>query len=317
MSETILVCGHKNPDNDSICSAVAAANMHNIIAERERDRYTEENLPVYKAVRLGPLPPESAWVLAQQGVEPPELIERIEPGQKIVLVDHNEPQQSVDGIEEADIVEVVDHHRVAGLTTSNPVKMVFMTWGCTATILTKMYEAYHVPITQHMATIMLSAILTDTVITKSPTTTETDREVIKQLAHIAMVDATEFGLKLFKQRGGEETMDIQKLVCADSKEFPVAGKTVLIAQRETVDLPCVMEREEEMRTYMRELIEEKGYEFVLLLVTDIMAEGSQFIVEGNPEIVEQTFGITCQQGGTWMPGVLSRKKQVAAPLLKA
>lgn len=317
MSETILVCGHKNPDNDSICSAVAAANMHNIIAERERDRYSEEDFPVYKAVRLGPLPPESAWVLAQQGIEPPELIERIEPGQKIVLVDHNEPQQAVDGVEEADIVEVVDHHRVAGLTTANPVKMVFMTWGCTATILTKMYEAYRVPITQHMATIMLSAILTDTVITKSPTTTDTDREVIQQLAHIAMVDATEFGLKLFKQRGGEETMDIAKLVCADSKEFPVAGKTVLIAQRETVDLPCVMAREDEMRSYMRDLVEEKGYEFVLLLVTDIMAEGSQFIVEGNPEIVEKTFGITCQQGGTWMPGVLSRKKQVAAPLLQA
>lgn len=255
MSETILVCGHKNPDNDSICSAVAAANMHNIIAERERDRYSEEDFPVYKAVRLGPLPPESAWVLAQQGIEPPELIERIEPGQKIVLVDHNEPQQAVDGIEEADIVEVVDHHRVAGLTTANPVKMVFMTWGCTATILTKMYEAYRVPITQHMATIMLSAILTDTVITKSPTTTDTDREVIQQLAHIAMVDATEFGLKLFKQRGGEETMDIAKLVCADSKEFPVAGKTVLIAQRETVDLPCVMAREDEMRSYMRDLVE--------------------------------------------------------------
>ena len=253
MSETILVCGHKNPDNDSICSAVAAANMHNIIAERERDRYSEEDFPVYKAVRLGPLPPESAWVLAQQGIEPPELIERIEPGQKIVLVDHNEPQQAVDGIEEADIVEVVDHHRVAGLTTANPVKMVFMTWGCTATILTKMYEAYRVPITQHMATIMLSAILTDTVITKSPTTTDTDREVIQQLAHIAMVDATEFGLKLFKQRGGEETMDIAKLVCADSKEFPVAGKTVLIAQRETVDLPCVMAREDEMRSYMRDV----------------------------------------------------------------
>ena len=97
----------------------------------------------------------------------------------------------------------------------------------------------------------------------------------------------------------------------------MAGKTVLIAQRETVDLPCVMAREDEMRSYMRDLVEEKGYEFVLLLVTDIMAEGSQFIVEGNPEIVEQTFGITCQQGGTWMPGVLSRKKQVAAPLLKA
>lgn len=316
MSETIYVSGHKNPDNDSICSAIAAAYMHNIIASREQDKYSDADFPEYVPIRLGPLPPESAWVLAQQGFEPPILLDRIEPNQKIVLVDHNEPQQAIDGIEYAEIVEVVDHHRVSGLKTAKPVKMVFMTWGCTCTILAKMYEAYHVPITQQIATVMLAAILTDTVIMKSPTTTDMDREVIDQLSHLAHVDPIEFGLQLFKQRGGEETMDVEKLVAADSKEFQVKGKTVLIAQRETVDVPTVMAREKEIRVYMRDRLEKDNYDFVLLLVTDIMKEGSLFLVEGNREPVESTFNITCQEGGTWMPGVLSRKKQVAAPLLE-
>ena len=316
MSETILVCGHKNPDNDSICSAVAAANMHNIIAERERDRYTEENFPVYKAVRLGPLPPESAWVLAQQGVEPPELIERIEPGQKIVLVDHNEPQQSVDGIEEADIVEVVDHHRVAGLTTSNPVKMVFMTWGCTATILTKMYEAYHVPITQHMATIMLSAILTDTVITKSPTTTDVDRAVAAALGEQLGVDPVKFGMEVFLSRPSG-SFTAEQMVGNDIKLFEVAGKKLLIGQYETVDKSRALGMVDEIRAAMRAYQAEKGADGIVLCVTDIMEEGSQVLLEGDTVAAQKGLGIEDVPEGIWCPGVLSRKKQVAAPILAA
>lgn len=311
MSEQILVCGHKNPDNDSIMSAVACACLNNAIAEREGSGET------YKAVRLGPLPVESEWILEKAGFEAPELIERVEAGQKIVLVDHNESQQAVDGVKEADVVEVVDHHRIGDFSTAKPLQMVFMPWGCTCTILAKMFEAYGVEITKEIATVLLSAILTDTVIKKSPTTTDVDRAVIDQLAEIAGVQADEFGLEIFKCRGGEDKMDVHTLVCADSKEFEVCGKTVLIAARETVDLQGVMAREAEMREHMRELIAEKGYDFVLLMVTDILAEGSQFVLEGNAEVVERTFGITCQEGGTWMPGIMSRKKQVAAPLLQA
>lgn len=311
MSEQILVCGHRNPDNDSIMAAVACAHLRNEVAKREGADV------VYRPVCLGPLPVESAWVLERAGFAAPELIEGVEPGQKIVLVDHNESQQAVEGIKEADVVEVVDHHRIGDFATAKPVQLLFMPWGCTCTILAKMFEAYGVEVTKEVATVLLSAILTDTVIKKSPTTTDVDRAVIDQLAQIAGVDAEAFGLEIFKCRGGEDKMDVHTLVCADSKEFEVCGKTALIAARETVDLAGVMAREAEMRAHMRELIEEKGYDFVLLMVTDIMEEGSQFVVEGNAEVVERTFGITCQEGGTWMPGIMSRKKQVAAPLLEA
>ena len=138
------------------------------------------------------------------------------------------------------------------------------------------------------------------------------------LAGIAGVDPTEFGLAVFKCRGGEDDMPVDKLVGADAKEFQIGDATVLIAQHETVDLPAVMKREEEIREHMRRLRDDHGYEFVLLLVTDIVAEGSQFMCEGNRRIVNRVFGIHCTgEGGTWMPGILSRKKQVAAKILGA
>ena len=130
------------------------------------------------------------------------------------------------------------------------------------------------------------------------------------------IDAVEYGMDIFRTRGGEDKMPIAKLVEADSKEFKVNDDvTVLIAQRETVDLPTVMAREAEIRDHMKKLVEDNGYEFALLLVTDILAEGSQFIVEGDPARVNRVFEIECCEGGNWMPGVLSRKKQVAAPIL--
>lgn len=163
---------------------------------------------------------------------------------------------------------------------------------------------------------LLSAIMTDTVILKSPTATDYDREQVERLAAVAGVDPIEFGLSVFKCRGREDGMPVEKLVGADSKEFQLGDSVVLIAQHETVDLPAVMEREQEIREHMRSILKAHDYEFVLLLVTDIMAEGSQFICEGNRRIVNRVFGIECTgEGGTWMPGVLSRKKQVAAKIL--
>ena len=180
------------------------------------------------------------------------------------------------------------------------------------------FRRHDVELPPAIASVLLSAIMTDTVILKSPTATYVDREQVEYLAKIAGVDPIEFGLSVFKCRGGEDDMPVSKLVGADSKEFQIGDSTVLIAQHETVDLPAVMKREDEIRAHMRRLREDHGYEFVLLLVTDIVAEGSQFLCEGNRRIVNRVFGIECTgEGGTWMPGVLSRKKQVAARILGA
>lgn len=242
----------------------------------------------------------------------------VRPRRKVVLVDHNETRQAANGIEEADVVEVIDHHRIADVMTVNPIQFLNLPVGSTATIVTLEFRRHGVEIPASIASVLLSAVMTDTVILKSPTTTDVDREQVKYLADIAGVDPTEFGLAVFKCRGGEDDMPVDKLVGADAKEFQIGDATVLIAQHETVDLPAVMKREQEIRDHMRQLRDDHGYEFVLLLVTDIVAEGSQFMCEGNRRIVNRVFGINCTgEGGTWMPGVLSRKKQVAAKILGA
>lgn len=319
MSTKILVVGHRNPDNDSISSAVAYAHLKNALALRDGEEDVE-----YVPARLGPMPVESLWVLEQSAIPEPVLIEDVNPvmvdgeevKQKVILVDHNEVAQAAPGIESADIREIIDHHRIADVTTANPILFLNLPIGSTATIVTLQYRQTGIELDPGMARVLLSAILTDTVIMKSPTCTQVDIDQVNFLAGVLGIDAVEFGMSLFRTRGGEDTMPVQKLVEADSKEFKTAdGQTVLIAQRETVDLPTVMGREDEIRQHMKKLVDDNGYEFALLMVTDILAEGSQFIVEGDPARANRVFGIEAAPGGNWMPGVLSRKKQVAAPIL--
>lgn len=240
----------------------------------------------------------------------------VAPKRKVVLVDHNDVRQAVAGIEDAEVIEIVDHHRIGDVTTSAPIKFINMPVGSSATIVAMEYRRLNVEIPRSIASVLLSAILTDTVLLKSPTTTDYDRDHVAYLAKIAGVDPMEYGMEVFKCRGDEKDMPIEKLVAADSKEFQTGDYTVLIAQHETVDLDAVMSREDEIRAHMRMLLEAHGYEFVLLMVTDILKEGSLFVVEGNRRIPNRVFGIECTgKGGTWMPGVLSRKKQVAAKIL--
>ncbi|HIS40579.1 MAG TPA: manganese-dependent inorganic pyrophosphatase [Candidatus Aphodovivens avistercoris] len=314
MAETIIVVGHKNPDNDAICAAVGYAYLKNQLARKAAGAGEPE--AVYKPVRLGPLPPETAWVLQSQGVEEPELIERVEPGQKVVLVDHNELLQAVDGIEEADIVEVVDHHRIGGLSTANPIQFINLPIGSSSTVASLLYRYGGYELPANIAAVMLSSLMTDTVLLKSPTTTQIDRDQAEWLAGIAGVEALEFGRQVIKSRGSGADLPVEKLVAADAKEFQVGDDVVFIAQRETVDSAAVMEREDEMRAYMKQVVADNGYRSFLLLVTDIIEEGSRFICEGDCSLIDKAFGIEVDvPGGVWMPGVLSRKKQAAPPIL--
>lgn len=240
----------------------------------------------------------------------------VRPQRKVILVDHNERAQAVDGLDEAEVLEIVDHHRIGDVSTANPIRFLNFPWGSTATIITAQFRQEGIEIPKGIAALLLSAIMTDTVILKSPTATDVDREQVEYLAGIVGEDPTEFGLRVFRCRRGDADMAVEKLVCADSKEFQLASGTILIAQRETVNLQGVMDREEEIREFLRKLQEENSYQFVLLLVTDIFAEGSNFLVEGDRSIVDKVFGID-SSASVWMPGVMSRKKQVAAPLLNA
>ena len=242
----------------------------------------------------------------------------VHPHRKVILVDHNEISQAAAGIEDAEVVEIIDHHRIADVSTIYPIKFLNMPVGSSATIVALECQRYGIEPPAPIAAVLLSAVMTDTVVLKSPTATATDKRVVDYLAGILGVDPTEFGMEVFSFRGGDDDMPIDKLVSADSKEFDLGEGTVLIAQHETTNLESVMDREQEIREYMRSLIEGHGYICVLLLVTDIIAEGSQFLCEGNRRIVNRAFNINCTgEGGVWMPGILSRKKQVASRILEA
>ena len=302
----IFVVGHRNPDNDAIMSAYTFAALKNQLdADNE-----------YKAVRLGPLPAETQLIFDEYGLTAPELIDHVDEGAKIVLTDHNELGQAVEGIEHAEIVEIVDHHRIADVTTASPITFINLPLGSTCSIITELYRYFDVDIDDATAACLLSAVLTDTVILKSPTATDTDAEIVEELSGKLGVDATEFGMKLFKSRGGDDDVTVSDICNRDSKEFNFGGKKVWVAQYETVDLEGLRSRTDDVAAEVAKVCSDGGYDAALMLLTDIIQEGSDFIAAGDTAFIEDAFGISFADGPVWMPGVLSRKKQVAAKLIE-
>ena len=236
---------------------------------------------------------------------------------RVILVDHNENSQSAVGIEGADVVEIVDHHRVGDVQTTGPILFLNLPVGSTATIVALRYEELGVEIPSAIAGVLLAAILTDTVLLKSPTTTDDDREIAARLAERVDVDPLEFGMELFRMRTAGEEFSAKRAVEADLKEYRVGAISAAIGQVETVELSRVMDHTDELRAVMESLRAAKGYDLVVLMVTDVIAEGSEIIAVGKTRLVERGLNVTLHEGSVWMDGVLSRKKQVAAQLVRA
>lgn len=307
----VLVFGHQNPDNDAIMSAVVLSQLLNQV-EYQGNTYT--------ACCLGPLPAESAKLLEDAGVPAPTLIDAIEPAaegtepQQVVLTDHNEPGQSVAGLENAVIAGVVDHHRFGDFTTAAPLHIVALPWGSSCSIVAKLFEVLGVEPTDTQAKLLLSAMMTDTLMLKSPTATAVDAAIAAKLGEQLGVDPVKFGMEVFLTRPSG-SFTAAEMVGNDIKMFEVAGKKLLIGQYETVDKSRALGMIPEIREAMRAYQAEKGADGIVLCLTDIMEEGSQVLLEGDTAAAQKGLGIEDVAEGVWMPGVLSRKKQVAAPIL--
>ena len=233
---------------------------------------------------------------------------------RVVLVDHNEAAQSVPGLEEADILEIIDHHRLADIQTTNPIYARNEPVGSTNTIIASMFQDRGLMPSEKMAGMMAAAILSDTVMFKSPTCTDRDRRTAERMARIANVSLEELGRQIFS--ASTEAKTVEDLLFSDYKEFHIAGHDLAVAQITCVDSPKMLERKEEFLELMRKTAKEKEFSMVILMLTDVLKEGTQLIYLGDDDTIQQAFGVQPKDHSVFLPHVMSRKKQVI-PMLSA
>ncbi|MFP3917288.1 manganese-dependent inorganic pyrophosphatase [Lysinibacillus telephonicus] len=303
----VLVFGHKNPDTDTITSALVYA-------------YLKQQLGVdAEAVRLGEVNNETKYALEKFGFEAPRLIENVaNEASEVILVDHNERQQSADGIEEVKVTEVIDHHRIANFETSDPLYYRAEPVGCTATILNKIFKENNVEIPSNIAGLMLSAIVSDTLLFKSPTCTEQDVQAGKELAEKAGVDVNEYGLAMLKAGADLSDKSLEDLLSLDAKEFTFGEVKSIVAQVNAVDINDVLNRKDELVSLLNKNIEENGLQLFFFVVTDILNNDSTAVVVGSAaEAAAKAFGKQLDNDLVDLPGVVSRKKQIVPVLTEA
>jgi len=297
------VVGHKVPDSDSIVGAIALAHLKNQIGE--------EAIPS----RLGELSPETQFILDKFGFEAPEL-KMSYAGESLYIVDHSERTQGPDDIDDATILGIIDHHKLGDITASTPLEIWVRPVGCTNTIIKMMYDFHNVEIPKNIAGAMMCAILSDTVIFKSPTCTTADIKCVEALAEIAGIEnPQELGMDMFKVKSAVEGTPVRDLVLRDFKDFDMNGNLVGIGQLEVIDLAIFDEMKADLEADIAKLKAEGNRHSVLLLLTDIMKEGSELlVVSDNDNLSLEAFGSATTEGKVWLDGVLSRKKQVVPPL---
>ncbi|WP_172195617.1 manganese-dependent inorganic pyrophosphatase [Saccharibacillus qingshengii] len=303
----VLIFGHKNPDTDTIASAIAYAEL-------------KKQLGVdAEAVRLGEVNGETAYALKHFGIEAPRLVETVaDQSEGVILVDHNESQQSAADIADAHVLEVIDHHRIANFETAHPLYYRAEPVGCTATILNKLYKENGVEIRKEIAGLMLSAIVSDSLLFKSPTCTEQDVAAAKELAAIAGVDVDVYGLDMLKAGADLSGKTAQDLISIDAKEFTMGGSKVEIAQINAVDVDEVLLQQAELEAALKEKIVDKGLSLFVLAITDILNNDSVAIALGSKtDAVERAYGVTLENNKALLKGVVSRKSQIVPVLTKA
>ena len=299
-----LVFGHKNPDTDAIVAAKAYSYLQNKLgADTE-------------AVALGEPNEETQFVLDYFKEPAPRVIKTASNEvDAVMLIDHNEAQQSVADIKDVQVTHVVDHHRIANFETSAPLYYHAEPLGCSSTIILKEFKQHGVEVPANIAGMMLSAIISDTLLLKSPTTTDEDVAAVKELAKIAGVDYEKYGLDMLKAGTNLASKSDETLISQDAKSFDMNGTQVRVDQINTVDLDEVFDREDGLRAAIEKQNKENGYDLFLLMVTNILNSDTRLLVVGEPQsVVEQAFGKKLEDNKMDLPGVVSRKKQIVPPL---
>ncbi|MCP6719322.1 MAG: manganese-dependent inorganic pyrophosphatase [Patescibacteria group bacterium] len=302
-SKIIYVSGHRSPDTDSISSAIAYANYLNKKGKKA------------VAVSPGKINPETRFVLDYFKVKTPQLLLDAR-GKKLILLDHNEKTQSPKGIEKAEIVEVIDHHKV-NFEYESPIYFQVEVIGSTCSIIAKKYLNNRIKLTKKIAGLLLAGILSDTVIFRSPTTTKEDIEIAKKLAKIAEIKNLEkFGIELKKQKASLKGLKAEDIIFSDFKEYVFGKKKVGLGQIEVVELDEVEQRKKELIKQLEKSAKNKNYDLLLLVATDIIKIGSLLLFWEKGNYIEKAFKKKAKNNSVYLKGVMSRKKQLVPPLTK-
>ena len=304
----VFVFGHQYPDSDAIGSSYGYA-------------YLKRQLGVdAEAVALGAPNEETAFVLDYFGVKAPRVVNSAqeEGVNQAILTDHNEFQQSISDIKDVQIIEVVDHHRVANFETANPLMMRLEPVGSASSIVYRMFKENNVEVPKEIAGLLLSGLISDTLLLKSPTTHATDPAVAADLAEIAGVNLEEYGLAMLKAGTNLSSKSAEVLIDIDAKTFELNGNKVRVAQVNTVDIADVLSRQEEIEAAINTSIKDNGYSDFVLMITDILNSNSEILALGsNPDRVEKAFDFVLENNHAFLEGAVSRKKQVVPQLTES
>lgn len=307
----VYVTGHKSPDTDSIAAAISYS-------------YLKRQLGMDAvAARAGEPNKETKFALDYFKVEAPVLLTNVarksesDEKTKIILVDHNESKQCVDGIKDADVLELIDHHRLGDFETESPIFILIRPVGCVNTVIYGLYKQNGVKPSKEVAGMMLSAIISDTVLFRSPTCTEEDKKAVKELVEIAGVDYEKYGMDMLKAGADISDYPAEKLAHNDTKEFEAGGKTFSCGQISVMDVDPINAKKADIMKALEATKAEKNYEASYLMVTNILTEDTfLWFTKGAEEAAEKAFGKKAEDGMVYLPKVMSRKKQVAPFLLK-
>lgn len=304
MANKVLIFGHKNPDTDSIASSLVMEDLEKKLGNENAE-----------AVCQGKPNKETQYVLSYLGISSPRIISDVEDGQDVILVDHNECGQCANNISNAKILKVIDHHTMNFVA---PYQLYYRTEpvGCTATVLYKLYKENELEIDKTIATLMLSAIISDTLLFKSPTCTEIDKTIALKLADIAGIDVTKYGMELLKAGTDLSEYTPEEVINIDSKLFEKDGKKFKIAQINTADIEDVFAKQPYFEAAINEDIKKDNLDLYLFAATDILNSNSKIIALGKDSpVVTKAFGVEMDHNTAFLENVVSRKKQILPPIL--
>lgn len=303
--EKTLIFGHKSPDTDTICSALAYADLKNKLGFNA------------EPARLGSVSKETQFALDRFDTKAPPLIEKVDTDVKeVILVDHNEFQQSVENIKDVRIAEVIDHHRVSNFETKEPLYFRAEPVGCTATILNKMYKENGIAVSSEIAGLLVSAIISDSLLLKSPTCTQEDIDAAHELAEIAGVNLESYGFEMLQAGADLGDRSVFDLLTMDAKEFSMNDAKVEIAQVNAVDVGKIYQFQTDLETEIAQIVKDKNLDLFLFVVTDIINNDSEVLAVGESKgTVEKAFDVTLDDNNrALLKGVVSRKKQIVTNL---